>query len=185
MLSSIIFAWNAISVLTIRTLNEMKSLMRLDDIIMHSTQKVSKLLLASLASIFSGNLLKTWKLPDLKLSKNPKWWKLNLFHSDHFWHISFQIEIMEFTSEDKEKIEPVHTLDQECFKEKASCHIEPFQILEWCMKFKTTPHQMMNGSAYWNNCYTVPIEYCEVINGLFGLLLLNCPFGKCPFLSMK
>ena len=23
-----------------------------------------------------------------------------------------------------------------------------FQILEWCMKFKSTPHQMMNGSAY-------------------------------------
>jgi len=59
-----------------RTLNEMKTLMRLEDIIMHSTQK---------------------------------------------------IEIMEFTSEDKEKIEP---------------------ILEWCMKFKTTPQQMMNGSAY-------------------------------------
>ena len=64
-----------------RTLNEMKNLMRLDDIIMHSTQKVAKKFLALNYILYFSNLFSS---------------------SCHF-----QIEIMEFTSEDKEKIEPV------------------------------------------------------------------------------
>ena len=56
-----------------RTLNELKCLMRMEDIIQHSSQEIT---------------------------------------------------MMEFTTEDKEKIEPV---------------------LDWCMKFKVMPFQHMNG----------------------------------------
>ena len=42
-------------------------------------------------------------------------------------HSNQEINVMEFNTEDKEKLEPV---------------------LDWCLKFKVMPFQYMNGGAY-------------------------------------
>ena len=64
---------------------------------------------------------------DMKSARTLTELKCLMRMEDIIQHSSQEITMMEFTTEDKEKIEPV---------------------LDWCMKFKVLPFQQMNGNMY-------------------------------------